>query len=809
MRSLIRLVPKGVNRRLPAGYAVIATLGVSVGILILALWSLSDGISPAQGQDDQPDEIRGRKPNPTPTPTPANAVLPVDSQQADVIRSEMQAGTSGPANRTVQVTPSIGSAPGFRAIAAGLEHTCGILTSGELRCWGGVNQARTPPPQGRFQSVAPGASHSCAIRQNGTIACWGSNNHGQSTPPGGVFTAIGSGREHSCAIRQDETIACWGSDLYGEAGDTPSGKFKDLGVGVHHNCAVKLNGTIVCWGLNDTSQSTPEVLWQGEYQSVVAGYRHSCGIQMNGRVRCWGMGYSRGHPGGVFRSLSAGYHHTCGLRPDGTLACWGWNLFGESRALAGQFQSVSTRYGHTCGLKTDGVAVCWGRGSHGELDFPISSGSGTGAGDPIPAWAGDDISISSTVPGATVETRLTIGHLPMGLRAGDSMELYLDDDFQIPDTIDPSNVYFDISTDNGVLFPLYDSPAAEAVAAGTPGNPVVACDVRTRRDIDRMQASAYWGHFLDELNGERLSAFRYTWLIPQEDGVVSEIGNRLESDHEGTGLLDKAMPVGSTLKFRLVSLYGSEDVPGPSFTVSCISLGDLGDVGRVHPTEPIVINVGNHYGGGDDWAIRVYTPDFADVVNGYPAPVSGDTVKLVFTEAAGIRNPIEARSYSAGYSILGPADLPNEGPQAALNPLRLESNDTPPVASISVCSGPNTGEVTISWDAVLQATHYRIGYVNMVQDYPRARGSVTGEWIEAFIYVDVNARNIAVSSDGRAQYTLRRLVKGDRHAFTVLTSSDVLNTQETVSGSYAWPQNPRWQFLTVADPKTICTAASL
>ena len=55
-----------------------------------------------------------------------------------------------------------------------------------------------------------------------------------------------------------------------------------------------------------------------------------------------------------------------------------------------------------------------------------------------------------------------------------------------------------------------------------------------------------------------------------------------------------------------------------------------------------------------------------------------------------------------------------------------------PVSNIHVCSGPDEGEVVVSWDAVLPATHYRIGYVNMIQDYPRATASVTGEWIEAF-----------------------------------------------------------------------------
>ena len=118
----------------------------------------------------------------------------------------------------------------------------------------------------------------------------------------------------------------------------------------------------------------------------------------------------------------------------------------------------------------------------------------------------------------------------------------------------------------------------------------------------------------------------------------------------------------------------------------------------------------------------------------------------------------------------------------------------PPVTNIQLRSGPNSGEVVISWDTVPQATHYRIGYVNMEVDYHLAKASCTEEWIEAFIYVDVNARNIPVSN-GRAEYIVRRLSPGARHAFTVLTSNNFYDTAQNVGGDFSWPQNPRWKFL--------------
>ena len=118
--------------------------------------------------------------------------------------------------------------------------------------------------------------------------------------------------------------------------------------------------------------------------------------------------------------------------------------------------------------------------------------------------------------------------------------------------------------------------------------------------------------------------------------------------------------------------------------------------------------------------------------------------------------------------------------------------------NIAVREGDNAGEVVVSWDAVPQATHYRIGYVNMEVDYFLATNSCTKEWIEAFIYVDVNARNILFNSDGRAEYTIRRLSPGAAHAFTVLTSNDFVDTGggESVSSEFFWPpKGSRWERL--------------
>ena len=131
-----------------------------------------------------------------------------------------------------------------------------------------------------------------------------------------------------------------------------------------------------------------------------------------------------------------------------------------------------------------------------------------------------------------------------------------------------------------------------------------------------------------------------------------------------------------------------------------------------------------------------------------------------------------------------------------------EAQGRPPATTnIQIVNGHNPGEVIISWDAVPAATHYRIGYVNMVTDHPLAKsteGGRTGNWLEAFVYVDVEAQNFVTSG---TVYTIRRLEQGVRHAFVVLTNGSAY-------GEPTWPTtSPRWKFLVVTDQGGACPTA--
>jgi alpha-tubulin suppressor-like RCC1 family protein len=127
--------------------------------------------------------------------------------------------------------------PEVRAIAAGNYHTCAVLKSGGVRCWGtnylgalgdGVTSLDNPNPSATdivtdAVAITAFGFHTCALLSTGAVRCWGENYDGELgdgitmtnelVPNTAVVTgavAITTGGIHTCAIVASGRLQCWG-----------------------------------------------------------------------------------------------------------------------------------------------------------------------------------------------------------------------------------------------------------------------------------------------------------------------------------------------------------------------------------------------------------------------------------------------------------------------------------------------------------------------------------------------------------------------------------------------------------------------
>jgi uncharacterized repeat protein (TIGR01451 family) len=267
-------------------------------------------------------------------------------------------------------------------IASGGLHTCAILDNATVKCWGpnsagalgygdtnnrgdgpnhmGANLPTVDLGPGRTATaITAGYRHTCAILDTGRVKCWGDGSNGRlgygdtadrgdgpnemganlptvDLGPGRTATAITAAEEHTCAILDNATVKCWGG---GSSGRLGSGDTADRGDGP-----------------NEMGANLPTVdLGPGRTATAItAGSFYNCALLDSGTVKCWGsgsngrLGYgdtdNRGDgpnemganlptvdlgPGRTAIAIAAGGSRSCAVLDNATVKCWGQGAFGQ------------------------------------------------------------------------------------------------------------------------------------------------------------------------------------------------------------------------------------------------------------------------------------------------------------------------------------------------------------------------------------------------------------------------------------------------------------------------------------------------
>jgi alpha-tubulin suppressor-like RCC1 family protein len=432
---------------------------------------------------------------------------------------------------TEEVTGALNAAAGS-SLAAGFDFTCVILEGGAVKCWGsnlsgqlgigstvlvsgasgtmGNNLPTVSLGKGlTAKAVVAGVAHTCALLNTNQVKCWGdatngaigtgdTNNRGDEpgemgdTLPfvdlgtGRTAKAIAAGGYHTCAILDTNQVKCWGSNGAGQLGldDTvfrgnDPGEMGDalpiVNLGAGHtavalaltgsaSCALLENGGVKCWGSGargqlGTGSTTAVGTYTGQMaalpqvnfgtgltaKAIAAGFHEVCVlVASTSQVKCWGgnqagqlgvgsiadlgdgpgeMGdalpYVNVGTGTTVKSLQFGYNHACVILDTPTpppgqvntnqIKCWGDNTYGSlglgdttNRGTAaaqmgdalplvpiGQGRSARalTLGVHSCAILDTNQVKCWGYNTSGALGIP---GGNRGDG---PSEMGDQLPI--------------------------------------------------------------------------------------------------------------------------------------------------------------------------------------------------------------------------------------------------------------------------------------------------------------------------------------------------------------------------------------------------------------------------------
>jgi alpha-tubulin suppressor-like RCC1 family protein len=340
-----------------------------------------------------------------------------------------------------------------KKLAASPGHTCALLESGKVACWGG---GLGPIEKGYYTNlkrptfiagiddavdVSSGNYHACAARASGKVVCWGSNTDGElgvaerhvwrehgtlvEVEKASEVIAIAGRATHSCAVRRNGRVICWGKNEEGQlgsrAGQEVVGAIEVPGVeharavAVSHteSCARLAGGSVMCWGGRSYGmaghQQAPHLVAGVDDAVDVTMDAQVCITRAAGNLVCTSGAAETTEmrlPDPADRAINAalGGSFGCAVKASGKVACWGSNTSGElgdgtrnehadARSVLGldDATQVVASWNHLCARRRNGGVACWGANNEAQL--------GLGSDDIEPPFAVPNVSASKIAVG--------------------------------------------------------------------------------------------------------------------------------------------------------------------------------------------------------------------------------------------------------------------------------------------------------------------------------------------------------------------------------------------------------------------------
>eukprot|EP00494_Astrolonche_serrata_P031523 UN31792 len=283
---------------------------------------------------------------------------------------------------------------GISTISAGSNHVCAIDTSDQnkVHCWGDDTYDQCLVPRGGFfgelifESISAGEAHTCGIVHSGHIRCWGDNRDGQVSdrPLGDEYAQISVSGYTSCALNTSRKVTCWGSDAENKLwinDHQDDLEFISISCGKYHCCGIAVIkdeegntsdfNKIECWGWGHYTEPTLPSSTNEHWVIVSSGEYFSCALSKTGKITCFGddmYGQVSNVPEdsrGYF-VVSCGDSRCCAIsKHDYGIECWGdsWDYLSYT-VQYGDWSALSLGENMGCAKEKTNVyevrITCWG-----------------------------------------------------------------------------------------------------------------------------------------------------------------------------------------------------------------------------------------------------------------------------------------------------------------------------------------------------------------------------------------------------------------------------------------------------------------